>query len=50
MTADLVNNLKPKGLPNSATLPIGQVRQGDSLTGELWQVHRKPYHPAQQRE
>ena len=26
----------------------GQVRQGDSLTGELWQVHRQPDNPAQQ--
>ena len=40
------NESSQRGLPDFATVPVGQVRQGDSITGKLRQIHRQPDNPA----
>nr|WP_289782875.1 hypothetical protein [uncultured Phocaeicola sp.] len=35
-------------MPDPATVPIREVSPGDSLAGQLRQVHRQPDNPAQQ--
>lgn len=42
------NESGQRGLPYPATVPIREVSPGDSLAGQLRQVHRQPDNPAQQ--